>query len=262
MPRKRGCQGAASGSPGADLRAHQASSVQSSPAASGQCSSAGGFSDDDNALISPAQTATESVHLGDRYTGRSRQTGSSGKGATGRAVSAVVGRLARERSRTEQPSPSSGDDFMAVSRGRAKKTAQRALLSSIVETDAEGTAKKPLRTEPSVATAQTRKRAASSSLDTQTSTSQVSTMTDVHTQDVRGQEEAPDMEFQVGVCTRVRVRVAMCMLVCSVAVRGGCCVGSLSQTDALCGCAAPRALRRGHTGVHERSRRFVDARRV
>ena len=91
-----------------------------------------------------------------------------------------------DNNQTEHPSPSSADDFEQVSKGRGRAPAQRELLASIMETEAGGSATQNLRTGGAAAKSVGHKPSQSARKAVPTAASQMSSMVDVQTQDVRG----------------------------------------------------------------------------
>jgi len=115
-------KGASSVSPEQARRADQESTVHSSPAASGQCSSPLGASMDENASMSPAKEAHGKGRKIDHAAGLARQGGGSSRGAAGRTSAAVGGKSARKTVPAALQSPDSEHDFAELSRARPAGT--------------------------------------------------------------------------------------------------------------------------------------------
>ena len=137
MAKRKPVKGASSVSPEQARRADQESTVHSSPAASGQCSSPFGASMDEKASMSPAKEAHGKVRKGDHAAGLARQVGGSCRVAAGRASAAVGGKSARKTVPAALQSPDSEHDFAELSRARPAG-AKRTLMAVINETGKQG----------------------------------------------------------------------------------------------------------------------------
>ena len=137
MGRKKTEKTGASVSPKHGSRVRNDTTVHSSPAASGQCSSPFAASVDEEVLMSPVKEAPAKMRTGNHRTALAGQVGSS-RGAAARAPDAHGGRSARIPVLNEVQTPDIDQDFAfaKLSTGRHAAGAKRMLLSAIDESGA------------------------------------------------------------------------------------------------------------------------------
>jgi len=174
---------------GTRSRQPAAGSMDSSPAVSDPGHSARGRSVDPNASVSPVLGAGAKGGRGKK--GRPRESS-----ATVLDASATTSQDGALSLTTADTSPAGSDDFVKMSRGRAKNDTRRKLLAII---DEEG--------QGSSSNSQPKRRAAHSTIHTTPKDGLPHTLapalqgpasvTDQMTQDVYGMAESPQMEYKV-----------------------------------------------------------------